>query len=212
MPRQYTPSATYVCEQCQQTFQRTPSHFHRARHHYCSVACRRLGRRIPYPQKCPPRSILPMPERFWSKVDMRGPADCWPWIAAVDRCTGYGNFYYQGRTRTAHRVALLLSGVTILPGLHVRHTCDNRICCNPAHLLLGTAADNVADRMARHRQRNTPSPGELNGQSRLTEIQVRQIRELRASGIGARELARRFPVGLTTIKLILNRKAWRGVV
>ncbi len=36
-------------------------------------------------------------------------------------------------------------------GLFVRHTCDNPPCCNPAHLLIGTAADNTHDAIERDR-------------------------------------------------------------
>lgn len=37
-------------------------------------------------------------------------------------------------------------------GLVVRHTCDNPKCINPAHLLIGTVADNVADMDQRGRR------------------------------------------------------------
>jgi hypothetical protein len=51
----------------------------------------------------------------------------------------------------AHRVAYQLANGAIPAGKHVLHMCDNPICCNPAHLYLGTNADNVRDRVERSR-------------------------------------------------------------
>jgi len=73
-------------------------------------------------------------DRFWSKVERRGPNDCWPWTAGTDRY-GYGKFAVtiDGRRRflPAHRVVYLLAHGS-LPFFDVLHTCDCRTCCNPA--------------------------------------------------------------------------------
>lgn len=79
----------------------------------------------------------PIAERFWEKVERRGPDDCWPWTAGKT-AAGYGMFKRPGRdgTRsTAHRVAWELEhGRPVPDGLVVDHLCENRPCCNPAHL------------------------------------------------------------------------------
>ena len=55
-----------------------------------------------------------LPGRFWSKVDRNGPTmdgvdtRCWMWTGGKDP-SGYGKFYWEGRTMGAHRAAFLLA-------------------------------------------------------------------------------------------------------
>ena len=76
-----------------------------------------------------------MAERFWAKVDRRGPDDCWEWLAYRQR-NGYGKFGRGGRgsMTTAHRVAYELTFGPIPDGLNIDHLCRNRGCVNPSHL------------------------------------------------------------------------------
>lgn len=76
---------------------------------------------------------------------------CWIWKAAT-RTTGYGVFSYKGKPVTASRVSYILYKGEITDGLHVLHTCDNRLCVNPDHLFLGTNKDNVEDRKSKGRR------------------------------------------------------------
>ncbi|WP_366001547.1 HNH endonuclease signature motif containing protein [Sphingomonas sp.] len=87
--------------------------------------------------------------RFWAKVDRRpgqGPrGTCWNWSAAVGS-RGYGNFGWKaGRSVNAHKAAYLLTKGDVPDGMVVMHSCDNRRCCNPAHLSVGTYSDNTQD-------------------------------------------------------------------
>lgn len=76
-------------------------------------------------------------ERFWSKVDVQGEDECWPWTAKCNRY-GYGEFNLDGVRRSvqAYVVAYELTYGMILPlaDLCVLHRCDNPPCCNPGHL------------------------------------------------------------------------------
>jgi len=81
------------------------------------------------------------------------PSGCWHWNGVVG-AHGYGVVWIGGRkgnNRRAHRISLELSGVLVGPDDFVRHSCDNPICVNPAHLSVGTPAQNTADMWQRGR-------------------------------------------------------------
>jgi hypothetical protein len=84
--------------------------------------------------------------KFWAKVDRRGPDDCWNHQNAPGRDGYTKQFKYS-----AHRMAYTLARGEIPAGLLVRHTCDNPLCCNPRHLIVGTQRDNMRDMCARGR-------------------------------------------------------------
>ncbi len=71
--------------------------------------------------------------RFWSKVTLAGPDECWPWLSTHNH-KGYGQFMVDGKVKMAHRLAYEDRIGPIPPGLTLDHLCRNRACCNPAHL------------------------------------------------------------------------------
>lgn len=95
-------------------------------------------------------------ERFWAKVDRRGPNDCWEWKAGLFP-DGYGVFNLSPAQRNAraHRVAWQFANNQAPPrGLNVCHECDNPPCCNPGHLWLGTQKQNMHDMARKGRLRS----------------------------------------------------------
>lgn len=104
--------------------------------------------------------------RYWARVDRSaGPDACWPWTGSTDR-KGYGHVNrpkLKPSPMLAHRYAWQLAHGD--PGaLCVLHRCDRPPCCNPAHLFLGTVADNNADMRAKGR--SSPPPDRWKGRRR----------------------------------------------
>lgn len=84
--------------------------------------------------------------RFWSKVDRGGPGECWPWKGATvknRRGLRYGKFRLAGKSVLAHRFALARRAMSSVP--QALHSCDNTLCCNPAHLRSGTQSENMRE-------------------------------------------------------------------
>lgn len=135
---------------------------------FCACACG--GRTKMNEQGVPNRfinghnlgSTRPITERLREGVDTSaGPDGCWPWTGAKVKKTGYGRIGYLSQVLGAHQVAWSIStGQPIPTGrvgagrLLIMHTCDNPICCNPRHLKLGTALDNVRDMLQKGRGRS----------------------------------------------------------
>jgi hypothetical protein len=93
-------------------------------------------------------------EDFWSYVDRSGGENsCWNWTKSTATKLHYGHLRYNGGYEFSHRVAFILTHGEIPDGMHVCHSCDNPLCCNPAHLWLGTPLDNMRDREAKGRGR-----------------------------------------------------------
>lgn len=149
-------------------------------------------------------------ERFWSKVDQRGPDECWPWQLARFAHGGHGQFTYRFPDKQvslyAHRIAWLLTHGASAGELKVCHRCDNPPCVNPNHLFLGTQADNLDDARQKGRLDETrPRTFRLTLAQRLA-IQAAP----RGYGSGV-ALARQFGVSETTIHLIrIGRFAGSG--
>ena len=124
---------------------------------------------------------------FWESVKESG--GCWAWRGALNN-KGYGSFSFNGERYGAHRIAFALGKDTALPGLvFVCHRCDNPGCVNPAHLFLGTAADNNRDMMEKGRVARVT--GLRNGRGKLSE---QDIEDIRTSALRQVDLCRKYGV------------------
>ena len=138
--------------------------------------------------------------------------DCIIFAGYKDSC-GYGVRKVGGVNHGAHRVAYCeANGVTLesIKGLIVRHTCDNPSCVNPAHLVIGTQADNMADKVERGRARGQAS-GADNTRSKLTAQQVEAIRREyvpRSKEHGLQALANKYGVSAMQIHRIVKSLNW----
>jgi hypothetical protein len=150
--------------------------------------------------------------RFWAKISVRGPDECWPWKGHLNK-DGYGTFRTNKPRRKvyAHRVAYEIEHGESPAGMLVRHSCDNPPCCNARHLLAGTHQDNSDDKISRGRDRHAEQAGELNRNAVLTEDSVRLIRQMIAQGRTNVSLAKEFGVTHQMVSLIRRGKNWTHV-
>lgn len=149
-----------------------------------------------------------METRFWSKVKVASPSECWEWIAGTNG--SYGQFTINSKECKAHRVSYELHHKTTIPeGLIVRHKCDNPPCVNPAHLELGTSADNMRDMEERGRGKHPV--GMHHGKSKLTDDDVREIKRLLPTN-STYTIAKLFNIHPGTIGQIKRGQTWKHVM
>lgn len=151
-------------------------------------------------------------ERIESNSEPVPFAGCWLWLLSVDR-DGYGRIgtgtFRNPRTERAHRVSYRAFVGDVPRGLHVLHRCDTPACVNPAHLFVGTDAENAEDRERKGRGRRLI--GEASPHAKLTELDVRRIRSLLAAGVTHRRIAALFGVASARIGDIARGATWRHV-
>lgn len=177
-------------------------------------------------------------DRLWSKIERRGPGECWPWLKGFYR-QGYGRFSLHSRDYGAHRVMYAVAAGRDPGPLDVLHRCDNPPCCNPEHLFEGTHGDNMQDmnrkgrrqcakgekhgsrthpesraRGNKHWARRLPERvrrGERCGRSKLTPTKVKLVLQLRAQGWTQWAIAHHVGVSQAEISKIDRGQDWKHI-
>jgi len=215
-----------TCPHCDKSFSVPRAEAHRRK--YCSNACRTAAKHRE--ANCPECGKVFTPtrregvycgnrcagiarshgaiDRFHQNVPHRPVDGCWLWQGLRNKL-GYGRFYGDGRYHQAHRFAYEQFVGPIPDGLLLRHTCDNPPCCNPAHLIPGTDRENTRDKM--ERGRFVSLRGTAHSNAKLTEENVRQIRELIHERFTDTQIAAHFGVTDSAIWAIRTGKTWRHV-
>lgn len=160
-------------------------------------------------------------ESFWARVHKLD-SGCWEWQGARTS-SGYGNLSWHGVRVQAHRVAFYLTfgGVSLETGFRhegrartykrfVLHRCDNRACCNPDHLFLGSMRTNLKDAYKKGRK---VQPQSKHANAKLTSEQVRAIRGIYGAGLATQKvLAAAYCVSQRVISLVVRNETYKDVV
>jgi hypothetical protein len=109
---------------------------------YCSPKCAVL--------KFPEKEYLEQKLKYILSKTITTESGCMEW---QNNCypNGYGRLTFLGKPQSVHRVIWKILKGGIPKGLRVLHKCDNRPCCNPEHLFLGTHQDNMDDKVKKGR-------------------------------------------------------------
>ena len=143
--------------------------------------------------------------RFWSHVAIGDADSCWVWRGAP-ASNGYGQFTIGPGSQKAavHRISYFLKHGSDPGRMFVCHSCDNRLCVNPAHLWLGDVRANARDMVDKGRSRR----GERSVHAKLTEDAVVAIRRDVACGDDLRIVADRYGVSYSHTVNIVARRFW----
>jgi hypothetical protein len=144
-----------------------------------------------------------MVRKFLSKVKVND--ECWE-HQGPRNSTGRATHNIGGQPLMAHKLAYRLFRGSIPDGMFVCHKCDNPICVNPAHLFLGTPADNAKDMVAKNR--GWYSRGAANGMAKLTVAQVNEIKAA-YTGRNSKEMATKYGVTTRTIFRVVGGYSYR---
>lgn len=145
------------------------------------------------------------------KINVDHSTGCWNWkFYRTD--DGYGRLSYKGKLRLAHRLSKYLYGEISWKtfkdsNVVAMHLCDNPPCIRPDHVRMGTQRENIKDRVSKGRC----TRGERKWSAKVTESQVREIRNMRTAGIDFPIIAQKFKISPVTVKQIVYRRKWKHV-
>ena len=186
-----------ICESCGVGFVAPLRKTRVGRGKYCSRPCAAKGRTRP---------ILTV---IMEKVTISD-AGCYLFTGSLVH--GYGQIKHPdfGRMLKTHRIMFELFKGPIPEGMLVLHNCpggDNKSCCNPDHLYLGSQQANMDDAVSKGQLKL----GESRAGTKLDAPRVRDIRKLFEAGHKDQQIANRFGVNAATINAVRRGVTWRHV-
>ena len=129
---------------------------------------------------------------------------CWNTTGHHDK-DGYSKVWVHPTYKSSHRIMYeVFNGSPIPPGMVVRHKCDNPSCVNPNHLEIGTQKENQEDKS----NRGNSTRGSKSHLSKLTEEQVREIKNRIENGERNMEIYKDYGVSRDLISKIRTGKLW----
>lgn len=140
--------------------------------------------------------------RFQEKWKYSGEKGCWEWVAA--KRNGYGVIRNGEQVNYAHRVSYQMFRRDLTKGEILLHACDNTACVNPFHLIPGSHADNVADKVSKDRHLK----GATHPRSKLTETDIASIR---SDNRLQKEIAAEYGISTAQISRVKNHKNWAHI-
>lgn len=151
------------------------------------------------------RATMKIEDRFLKRV-IKSPG-CWIWTGGHRKRSShdYGSFWFKGRNLGAHKVAFMLFVAPVPIGILVRHSCDNIRCVNPAHLLLGSQKENMADCLQRGRFAVARHPS-----AKLSPEKILEMRGMARSGLSFAAIAKQFGVDRKTATDAVRGRSWRA--
>lgn len=218
-----------LCKVCEKQFE---VYMSRKPVSYCSIDCKRsdyktwlasLNRRCVY--KKPKKEKIKKIRFKWSEATQEEKIihlkkifeknvikkdGCWDWSGTIHH-GGYTQMKYTEKylATGGHRISWIIHNGEIPKGQWILHKCDNKKCTNPEHLFLGSARDNVIDKLNKGRANTPHGIGHIH--AKLDDEKVREIRKLLAMGVTMPRLSKDFDVSKSVIQAIKYGKTWKHV-